>query len=853
MTMNALAATAGARSLLATAGYGDDVLDYDYPVWLGREAGIAKADLVAFGRPNPKDMSTAVVTLTSGTIDTAFEVARVVAAPYFFIAADDQLDLWVAESAGPRRWRAAVTTADIVELSEWLRPSAALTTKVGLRQLPLFEIPVNLLATARSRCADQLAPIVGEALEVASKSLPASRNADPEKARRLLHRRAARLVVGSLTVLVMRDRDRQDFSETDALIERVVRQYPSTFSWFDNSSPQERTVLATLVKQLGDGIDYRSLDPSILSHVYEQALVDDDDRKRLGIHYTPPRLASRLLTELPVELVAPDDRHVLDPSCGSGTLLVAAHDRLRDLQPSNWTDEHRHRDLAVHLHGYDIDPFAAEIARLTLLLHAQPAGNGWQIDEVDTTRQAPPALSPSLIVTNPPWRFSSDGHRAQVANEFLDWSIRALAPGGLLGVLLPGSWLSADNSEHSRAALTEAFDVFEIWRLPEGTFATSQVSTAVLLARKRDGLGGIGSRVIREVDRRRLGAFLAGSPAPVNYVQTNKDAPLHEAAPPLLVHAPVVPLGQIADILSGTQPLAKIIDRGKGTLYLNHFGDVSSYSVVREDLLWRVSFPNDFQGARGARNVEKKKVLASAARNANSPWRFHVAIDLLGIAVRNSVRGIAPHDQTDEDLLHALMIIVGSGFASAFAASYGNDRNISARVLPSLPIPARSATLKSLATIGRRAAEMSHDPQALHEILTFAEQAVWDAYEIDEGDRAVAIRRFAGHSAPEGGVRYPEIATPQFESRSTFRRIGTVLNVEGNAARIWVNGITPDEGVLVPFPVRMPGWLARGGATFDVTGVETVDDVATALYRFQSMSWQDIDFDSVDPTPILPR
>jgi hypothetical protein len=845
----------GAREVLSAAGYGDEVVDSDYPVWLGRGRGVALADLVAFGRPAPKDMSTAVITVTSGTSEAAFEVAQVIAAPYFLVAGDDRVDLWVAEPARPRRWREAVTTADVQDLKEWLRPAAALTAKIGLRQLPLFDLPVNLLATARSDSANRLGPIVAEALKAASESLPTSRDADPERGGRLLHHSAARLVVGALTVLVMRDRDRGSLRslEADALIQRVAGQHWSTFGWFAESSPRERSVLAALVKELGDGIDYQSLDPSILSHVYEQALVDDDDRKQLGIHYTPPRLATRLLTDLPIETVAPDDRHVLDPSCGSGTLLIAAHDRLRDLQPSNWAEEDRHRDLAVHLQGYDKDPFACGIARLTLLLHAQPAGNGWRIDELDTCRQPPPSVAPKLIVTNPPWRFSADGHRTQVADEFLRWSMRALAPGGLLGILLPASWLSADNSAGTRESLTEQFDVFEIWRLPEGTFATSQVATAVLLARKRDGLGGSGARVVREVDRRGLEQFLAGEPATVSYLQTAKDVPLKETAPPPIPRTPTRALGEVADILSGSQPLGEIADRGRGTPYLNRFGDVPIYGLISEDSLWRVAFPEDFQSSRGASIVHKKKVLASAARGSNSPWRFRVAIDPFGVAVRNSVRGIAPHDQADEDFLYALAIIVGSGFASAFAASFGGDRNIPARVLQSLPIPTSPGTLGRLARAGRRAAQIARDRRALNKHLSAVEQVVWDAYGVSDAERIVATARFAGQPAPDGAPRYPEAAPPAPQGKSTFRRVGAVLGVAGNDVCLWVNGITPEEGVVIPFPARMPGWLARGGATFDVTGVETVDDLAAGRFRFQPMSWKDIDFDRVDPLPVLPR
>ncbi len=187
---------ARARRILSVAGYDDSHVESEYPVWLGRDRGVAVADLVAFGRSAPKNMSTAVVTVGQGSAELAFEVARGIAAPYFIVV-NGALELWVAESARPVRWREDLKEEDVAELETWLRPPSALAIKVGLRQLPLFDVPVNLLASARSDSADRLGPIVREALDAASSLLGESAVDDSEKARRGLHRNAARLVVGA--------------------------------------------------------------------------------------------------------------------------------------------------------------------------------------------------------------------------------------------------------------------------------------------------------------------------------------------------------------------------------------------------------------------------------------------------------------------------------------------------------------------------------------------------------------------------------------------------------------------------------------------------------------------------------
>ncbi|HVF05170.1 MAG TPA: N-6 DNA methylase [Frankiaceae bacterium] len=844
--MSRLPAVATARRVLKAAGYADAALQRDYPVWLGPR-GVEVADLVAFGRSAPKDMSTAVVAVSSRSIDAGFRIAQAIAAPFIMVASDHAPDLWVAEPSKPLLWKRSVSVDDVADIREWLRPDAALIAKVGLRQLPLFDISVNFLAAARSRNTEALTPIVAEAMQVARDLVTVGRKTTSD----LRHRRAARLVVGALTVLVMRDRGERRGQSAEQLVEQAVAEHPSTFEWVSNAPRRERVILAQLVERLGVGIDYRSLDPALLSEVYENALVADDERERLGIHYTPPRLAAKLLADLPVETVPPEQRHVLDPCCGSGTLLVAAHDRLRDLQPSSWPDTHRHRDLAVHLHGNDVDPFAVEIARLTLFLHAQPAGNGWHVTERDTLEAPAPDFAPRIIVTNPPWKYRAEGRREQYADEFLRWSTRSLAPGGLLGILLPASWLNSTSSASIRAELTDAFEVFEVWRLPEGTFTAAQNAATVLLGRKRDGLGGRGRRVVREVHRGALAGFLADDAETLTHV-TEGDAPLNDIAPPLEVHAPTVPLRELAVILSGPQPRRAIADRGEGTPYLNHFGDVRAYGVIEPDLLWHVAFPDDFQSSRGARIITAKKVLVSAARGSTSPWRFRVAIDTLGIAVRNSVRGVAPIDQSDTDLLFALAIILGSSVASAFAAPAGGDRNIPASVLPALPIPANRPDIARLAERGREAARLASAGDSLADCLRAAEELVFDCYGLSEDDRQDIARRFAGDIAPDGAVRFaaPQ-ARPDPRTRSTFRRVGAVLGAEHGHVTLWVNGITNDGGVRVRLPARMPGWLARPGATFDVYGVDAVADVEQARYRFQPMAWQDLAYDADVPAPLF--
>ena len=401
-----------ARSLLHALGYNDDSVRIEYPVWLGNDYGTARADAVAFGRSDPLDMSTATITVGLGRLEDNYLIAQTLASPYMILATDNHLDLWVVNPRRPQLWRENVHVSDAPVLTEWLRPAAALSSKVGLRQLPLFNFPVNLLAAARSRGADRFGPLVRTALEETTSALPIPKKMQPLQGRRFQHRRAARLVVATLISLVLRDRNDWRNLPALGLVEEAARQFPKTYGWYHQTTLYERRILSGLIGQLGSGIDYKSLDPTVLSYVYEEALVNEDDRGQLGIHYTPPLLAERLLKDLPVELIAPDKRNVLDPACGSGTMLSLHTIVCRISGRNTRLRASSTKDLGIYLYGIDIDPFAVEITQLALLLNANPPRNGWNIEEQNTLQLDPQSADCTILSVKSPLEVSFRSRRA---------------------------------------------------------------------------------------------------------------------------------------------------------------------------------------------------------------------------------------------------------------------------------------------------------------------------------------------------------------------------------------------------------------------------------------------------------
>ena len=108
----------------------------------------------------------------------------------------------------------------------------------------------------------------------------------------------------------------------------------------------------------------------LVKKLYQQ-LFPKSVRHDLGEYYTPDWLADHVLNEL--EYVGDPDKRLLDPSCGSGTFLVMAINRIR-----RWHDENREksaldegdlcRKILDNVVGFDLNPLAVMAARTNYLI-----------------------------------------------------------------------------------------------------------------------------------------------------------------------------------------------------------------------------------------------------------------------------------------------------------------------------------------------------------------------------------------------------------------------------------------------------------------------------------------------------
>lgn len=103
-----------------------------------------------------------------------------------------------------------------------------------------------------------------------------------------------------------------------------------------------------LIAQEISTFDFTDVDEDILKGVYQE-LIDLDTRHTLGEYYTPDWLCERILKEYNFN----EGDRILDPACGSGSFLIAAVHRFRDLNPDISVEE-----LNSSIYGIDIHPLS---------------------------------------------------------------------------------------------------------------------------------------------------------------------------------------------------------------------------------------------------------------------------------------------------------------------------------------------------------------------------------------------------------------------------------------------------------------------------------------------------------------
>ena len=262
---------------------------------------------------------------------------------------------------------------------------------------------------------------------------------------------------------------------------------------------QDPALLRRLIVDLMDREQWITLDADVKGELYEGLLQKNaEDLKSGAGQYFTPRPLIRAMVQ--VMRPAPGDR-VIDPACGTGGFLIAAHQAMRE---GRILDPGLRQQLEDAIHGVEIVDNTARICVMNLLLH----GIGHPEDDspinVADALGATPSTTYSMVLTNPPFGKKSsftiineDGETsresmtiaradfwASTSNKQLNFvqHVRTLLEqNGRAAMVVPDNVLFEGGAgETVRRNLLDTCDVHTLLRLPTGIFYAQGVKANVL-------------------------------------------------------------------------------------------------------------------------------------------------------------------------------------------------------------------------------------------------------------------------------------------------------------------------------------------------------------------------------------
>lgn len=843
---------------------GATVRQYDY---VTETAGKQSADLVAFGDPQHFDVSTAciVIALWSSRQSRLSELEKLgcVGAPIALFAATNHVEIWPVVSPGSRfperleRLTYGQLPNYFRQHKEELAPRSLLNAKQGSRQLSFIEVDSSLESFARTTTKKTLIRQFTQAIA----SLPQELRARyPED--------ITRLAIWILAARILQDKlgyqhnVYSDFRAVDGvvpLLETAQNFFPNYFTGvWEHIAQVGPEVLESFYEGLSREFTFRSLTNDMLAYFYENTLVTKEMQENLGVYYTPQKtIAERILHRLPIEDLPLEKRTVLDGTCGSGNLLLAAYGRLHSLLPHRWASQTRHEYLLQRVWGIDIDSFACEIARLSLLLYSLPEGDSWKVRAGNVLEDTPQELfgdSPSIIVGNPPFQERSVGKRVQKAAVVLDRYLEWLEPNGLLGVVVPVTFLHNPSGEPTRNRLLKSFDIMEVWHLDEGSIPGSSVATAVILARKLhrsrsivdtgltrvEKMGRIEQEQVgpqRELVGKYTVPYLVSQSRWLSDPQLKMDSSVFDHVWQRITNVFPTITPHFCGIFNGIKPgkearLTHFSERWQGegwrpVLYKNTRGDtVAPFQINWANQTTKyVKYPsNELERPRDLLHFEStKKVITNATRNPDNPWRFYAAIDTQRLVVTENFNYILPREAAAEEIT----AVLNSTLANAWYSSHNYQRDVNLNYLKRLPFP----------YFGKRQSEMIHslvhriqhllqsdNPQLIIERLRQytdnLDDIVFEAYGLNEKEKQEISSWMGQFQRPgrwwEGMIlaNNPPPAPYRGRQWEVTCEVNWVSADDGTMS-LWILGMSDsDDSVEVPIPGNMPGWALRPGVAF---------------------------------------
>jgi len=288
-------------------------------------------------------------------------------------------------------------------------------------------------------------------------------------------------------------------AEINKALQRIEKANPRSLAgvFGDAAWANQERIPESALLGLVKAFDQTTLDPDTVSHDllgagYEYLLKNfaDESGKKAGEFFTP-----REVVDLIVGILEPQPgESVYDPTCGSGGMLIATINRVR---------EHGQNHRTLRVYGQEINLTTSAIARMNLFLHEI---EDFDVKRGDTLRV--PAFKEKngamrqfdAVIANPPFSLSNWGADKWPADPrafcgvppakngdyaFIQHMIASMQPGsGRVGVVMPHGALFRGGAEAKiRQCLIEKDLLDAVIGLPPNLFYSTSIPACILVFR----------------------------------------------------------------------------------------------------------------------------------------------------------------------------------------------------------------------------------------------------------------------------------------------------------------------------------------------------------------------------------
>ncbi|WP_124682027.1 N-6 DNA methylase [Candidatus Viridilinea mediisalina] len=781
---------------LLQLGYRDGLIRRDYPFAdvLIESSPTRMIDLAAFAQEPPSYRSACFgVAIHDQYNPETLQQYRALGAPQILVLSP--------EHSIVRRWRMTATgaptfieeiapehlrTAFHANRDEW-SPNAVLRAKsIGFarRSVQLDFFDTGLLPTLEGTTHKKLDQLLRDVLATCKAVYAEHHDSEPD------YQSLFRLIFRFIAAKMLADRG---YPGDDWLHPDPQRVIVAVDAFYFCQAPDEGLLQVPLVQRVAwdkirNAFLFQNLSVEALAYVYENTLVSERNRKLFDTHATPPQIAEYIVQQLPFNELPQHERRVFEPFAGHAPFLIAALGRLRTLLPSTMNTNQRHDYFVGMLRGMELDAFAREVARYSLILADYPNPDGWDIQQADlfSSPHTDTYLQHARIVLcNPPFsdlptRGTETRPRAGAAKRAVEALNRVMRyPPAQLGFVLPKAFVSGQEYRNARKQLAASYQEIGIVALPDTVFQYSDVETVLLTAHSpRTNSPRHRTASVNKQDYDRF--LQTGIPTwqeelPTDLVDT-ADYPVFWRTPLWRVWESLrrLPrLGDVAEVHRGIEQtgfreqIDHFISREPAPELLAGLVNVEDGFepfVTPSPKYLRIDPTRFRRGHEFLKLAAKPKVIANAARLSQGPWRIAAVIDRQGLVCYQRFHGVWLKANTSlEEIASVLNSPLSNAFLYTHPAAGGRDNQI--RAIKDLPFPdftpAQTQTLVTLVNQYKlyRSQWLQNPDQAeelgeaCRQVLVHIDAEVLAAYELPPRLEKQMLDIFAGYQRP-GPVRF---------------------------------------------------------------------------------------------------